>query len=76
MSYTPEIWVDRNVATPTKYTVTDNGDGTSNLVPAPGAVTEAGTTVTAARMNNIEAGLVSAHAMTNIYVYRNLGGAL
>ncbi|MFZ3132754.1 MAG: hypothetical protein WA125_17035 [Desulfosporosinus sp.] len=58
MAYTPETWLDRNVEHPTYYTLTEIGGGVYALVPAPGTVTEAGTIVTAARMNNIESGII------------------
>ena len=59
MAYTPETWVDRNVERPNTYTEVVNGDGTKTFIPSPGTVVEAGTTVTAQRMNNIEQGIAT-----------------
>ena len=55
MPYTPNTWVDRNVQYPTRYT--DELANVKTFTPSPGTVTEAGTTVTAAKMNNIEEGI-------------------
>jgi len=60
VAYTPETWVDRNVERPNTYTEVVNGDGTKTIIPSPGTVVEAGTTVTAQRMNKIEQGIVNA----------------
>lgn len=76
MAYIPTSWTDRNVSAPNTYTMTDNGDGTYTFTAAPGTITDAGTTVTAARMNAIEAGITKAHVSIDIYNYKNLGGSL
>jgi hypothetical protein len=53
-------WKDRNVQYPTRYTVTKVGGGAISsgdnvtMTAAPGTITEAGTGITAARMNDIE----------------------
>lgn len=57
ITYIKTSWSDRVVATPNDYTKTNETTGTVRLVPLPGAITNAGTTVTAARMNNIEQGI-------------------
>jgi hypothetical protein len=76
LSYTGTTWADRNVQFPTYYTEVDIGAGVYSHTPAPGTITEAGTTVTATRMNAIETGITKAHISIDIYNYRNLGGAL
>lgn len=58
MNYTPTEWRDRAVERPRNYRATSNPDGTITLTPEPGTVHEEGTPVNAARMNNIENGLV------------------
>ena len=42
---------------PYTYTQTNNADGTVNLNPAPGTVSEEGTPVSATNLNTIEEGL-------------------
>lgn len=54
MAYTKTTWKDRVVQKPNTYTTVTNPDGTITLVPAPGTVTEEGTPVNAANMNNLE----------------------
>ena len=76
MSYTGTTWADRNVQWPLRYTETDEGAGVFTHTPAPGVITEAGTMVTATRMNAIETGITKAHVSIDIYNYRNIGGAL
>ena len=44
---------DRIVEFPNRYSLTDNGDGTKTLTPFPGEVTEEGTPVNAANLNEI-----------------------
>lgn len=58
MAYNPTIWTNREVEKPRTYIIIDNPDGTKTLVPAEGTVTEPGTPITAANMNNIESQLV------------------
>lgn len=58
MAYTKQLWVDRNIQYPSRYT--DELGNTKTFTPSPGTITQAGTTVTAARMNNIENGIESA----------------
>lgn len=62
MAYTKTVWKDRVVEKPRNYTKTDNTDGTITLTPAPGVVTEAGTPIIAANLNNMEEGIASAHS--------------
>jgi hypothetical protein len=58
MAYSKTTWVDRNVQYPTRYSV----DGANKIIiPAAGTVTQAGTAFSAARMNNAENGIESAH---------------
>jgi hypothetical protein len=62
MAYTKNTWYDRNVEYPNRYTKTDIDGDTIELAPEPGTVTNAGTNITAARMNNIETGIDDAHS--------------
>lgn len=59
MAYTKTVWKDRTVEKPRNYTMTDNGDGTITLTPSPGVVTEAGTPIIAANLNNMEDGIAA-----------------
>ena len=54
MTYTPTTWQDRVVESPNTYTETQNADGTITLTPAPGTVTQQGTPLSAANLNNLE----------------------
>lgn len=66
----PTNWKDRNVQYPTRYTITKVGGGTLSsgdtvtMAASPGAITEAGTVVTAAIMNEIEDKLVKLERTT------------
>ncbi|WP_066316983.1 hypothetical protein [Bacillus sp. FJAT-29814] len=53
MPYTKTNWVDRVVQYPNRFTRTEAG-GFDTLIPAPGTVTQAGTPINAAALNNIE----------------------
>lgn len=61
MAYTKTVWKDRVVEKPRNYTKTDNADGTITLTPSPGVVTEAGTPIIAASLNNMDQGIFDAH---------------
>jgi hypothetical protein len=61
MAYTKNTWYDRNVQYPSRYTKTDIDSDTVELTPEPGTVTNAGTSITAAKMNNLETGVDDAH---------------
>ena len=50
-------WTDRNVEHPSRFRMTDNGDGTYTLTPEPGEIAQSGTPVNAEHMNNIETGV-------------------
>lgn len=67
MVYTKTIWKNRSVERPRTYTVQNNPDGSITLIPAPGDVYEAGTSVTAAAMNNME-NQIEALDDTRIYI--------
>jgi hypothetical protein len=54
MSYTKTVWRDRVVQNPLTYTLQDNGDGTTTLIPAEGTIIDPGTPITAAALNNLE----------------------
>ena len=57
MAYVKQVWTDRQVEKPLTFNSITNADGTVTLSPAPGKVTQAGTLVTADRMNHIENGI-------------------
>lgn len=59
--YTRNYWRDRSVEQPTRYEITSNGDGTSEITPEPGIVYEAGTPLTQARLNKQEVAISDAY---------------
>lgn len=59
MSYTQTNWVDRSVQYPQRFTRTSDGTY-DTLVPAPGTITNGGTPLTAAALNNMENGIFNA----------------
>ena len=63
MAYVKTLLIDRAVQHPRDYTMVNNPDGTVTLTPAPGTVTEQGTPITAATMNNIEQGIFNNEAL-------------
>lgn len=69
MSYTPTSWSDRIVQNPLTYTMTNNGDGTYTLTPAPGTITQPGTPTNAANLNKMEAGIAAANDPATILAY-------
>ena len=54
MAYAKIGFTDRNVQFPTRFTLTDNGDGTYTLTPSPGIVTAAGTPLSKANLDHLE----------------------
>ena len=68
MSYTKNVWTDRNVQYPTKYTI-DRDAGAGNVIDgevvamtaSPGTITAAGTAIIASKLNNLEEGSESAN---------------
>lgn len=63
MPYTKTTWTDRQVQRPLTFTQTTNADGSITLAPAEGTVTQAGTPITAAELNNLETQYDSAVAV-------------
>lgn len=57
MAYIKTIWKDRLVERPNTFEVQENPDGTITLIPQPGVITEQGTSINAANLNNIENGI-------------------
>jgi len=53
--YTKNTWADRNVEFPNRYT--DELAAVKTFTPSPGVITNAGTAIVAAKMNNIENGI-------------------
>lgn len=64
MTYAKTTWSDRIVQNPLTYTQQTNADGTITLIPAEGTVTQTGTPITAAALNNMENGIADALPMT------------
>lgn len=62
MAYVKNTWKDRAVATASRYLLSLVSGNTYDITAVPGTVTEAGTQVTAERMNNIEQGIYEAAA--------------
>ena len=58
MPYNPTNWLDHLTQYPDRYTLVANGDGTYTITPSFGAVHQEGTPLSAAKMNNIEQGIV------------------
>ena len=54
MGYTKTTWVDRAVQNPNNYTASGAVSGTVTLTPSPGTITNAGTPLNAAALNNLE----------------------
>lgn len=54
MAYVKTLWVNREVERPFTYTLEENGDGTTTLIPAEGEVTAPGTPIIASNLNKIE----------------------
>ena len=54
MAYSKTIWTNREVEKPRTYTLQDNGNGTTTLIPAEGNIISAGTPIMADNLNNIE----------------------
>ena len=74
MAYVKEVWVDRNVQFPNRYT--DELAAVKTFTVNAGTITEAGTSITAAKMNNIETGLEKTTVSSDLYSYKNMGGSL
>lgn len=75
MTYTKTTWKDRVVEKPRNYTMANNADGSVTLTPSPGVVTEAGTPIIAANLNNIEEGIADAYVQLTTKVTVSLADA-
>ncbi|MGF7050422.1 hypothetical protein J2T13_004960 [Paenibacillus sp. DS2015] len=62
MAYQKTTWIDRLVQFPRRFTKTLEGANVVTLTPDPGTITELGTFVSAAVMNNMELGIENADA--------------
>lgn len=69
MGYTKETWVDRNVQYPSRYT--DQTANTYTFTVSPGTITDAGTNITADRMNNLESGVFDAYYQSEAITLTN-----
>lgn len=67
MTYSTTDWKDRIVQKPLTYTLQNNGDGTTTLIPAPGTITQQGTPVNSTNLNKIETGIKEAHEKIEDY---------
>jgi hypothetical protein len=61
MPYEKTSWKDRQIQNPNTFTLQNNADGTTTLIPQPGIVTEQGTPLSAANLNKMEQGIEDAH---------------
>ncbi len=59
------LWQDRIVQHPKRFKIIDNGDGTVNIEPQPGTITQAGTPITSGLLNGIEADILAAAKITD-----------
>lgn len=57
MAYTKNVWADRDVQHPNRYTLTNVSGTTYDIARADGTVNVAGTLLNASKMNNIENGI-------------------
>lgn len=71
--YSKTTWIDRAVQYVRRYLLTLVSGTTYDLTPQEGTVTQAGTAVTAARMNNIENGVEGAAKGTIFYAASSAG---
>lgn len=74
MAYTPTTWTDRNVQYPRRYT--DELSNVKTFTPNEGTISNAGTAVTAAVMNNIETGIQENRQARSSYLYNTISGGL
>jgi hypothetical protein len=62
------VWQDENVQYPNRYTKTENGDGTIDLVPYPGQTLQEGTPLNAANLQRINAAINAASCAATIVI--------
>lgn len=75
IGYVVTTWQDRIVQYPSRYTKTNETVSSVTLTADPGTVTQAGTQVTAANLNNMETGISQAHTeINNIFAVSCMGG--
>lgn len=60
MAYEKTNWKDHAVENPNRYTISENSDGTVEIIRTHGQVLQQGTAVNAARLNKIENGIANA----------------
>ena len=65
-------WKDHVTQYPNRRIITDNGDGTSNVVKDQGTVIQQGTAQSATNFNNIEDGVQGATIAAQIIEWGNL----
>ncbi len=54
MPYDKTTWLDKIIQNPLTFVVQNNPDGSITLIPKPGTITQLGTPVNAANLNNLE----------------------
>lgn len=74
MKYIRTTWIDRQVQYPKRYR--DEANVQKTFTDDPGNITAAGTTVNAARLNNMEDGITYNNNAANLSLYQSIGGAL
>lgn len=77
MPYSKTTWADRSVEKPLTFTLQNNADGTTTLIPAEGTIVAPGTPITSTLLNNMEDGIASAARKTENqdmggFVYSNM----
>lgn len=81
MPYVPTTWIDRAVATPNKYTKSDETSTEVTLIQEPGTITQSGTPLNATNLNKIETNLQTtfdaseAHIATQTTVHGSTSAA-
>lgn len=74
--YSKNTWTDRNVSKPNAFTKSLETSTTVTLIPDAGVIIAAGTAISGARMNNIEAGIDYAVKASRLFKYRNIAGSI
>lgn len=66
--YLPTKWLDHVTEFPNRRKITDNGDGTQEVVKAQGEVIQQGTPQSATNFNNLETGVFDANIAMSLFM--------